>query len=242
MSLVDSLQDYSVVMKKLSPVVLLLALAGCQTMPPAPDGVSRATEPDSAPSPWPEGQRFSVVREASRLRLIVRSEGPMARLGHPHVIGGAVVDGEIVLADPFDDSALRLSIDVEDLAVDRPAWRAAEGFEPVVEDDAIADTRRNMLSADQLDAANHPEIRIESITISGPRWQPDIRAQVTLAGETRELTVPVSLEIDEDRLTATGRFAIRQTDFGLTPYSAAGGALRVSDQVLIRFRISARAN
>jgi hypothetical protein len=233
-------------MKKLSPVARILLLpmlllAGCQSLPPASDGVSRATVTDAKVSRWPSGTRFVVDRSQSRLRLIVRAEGPMARLGHPHVIGGSVIEGEIVLAEPFRESALRLAIDVGALAVDRPEWRAAEGFEGAVDADAVEGTRRNMLSPALLDAEAHPEIRIESIAIIGPRWQPDIRARVSLAGETRALTVPVTLNIQDGTLTAAGRFLIRQTDFGLTPYSAAGGALRVSDEVLVRFRIEANA-
>lgn len=166
----------------------------------------------------------------------------MARLGHPHVIGGNAIEGEIALAEPFRDSALKLTIQVEDLEIDRPDWLATEGFEPEVDAEAVEGTRRNMLSAELLDAQTHPEIRIESIAVSGPRWQPDIEALVTLAGETRQLTVPVALEVNGDSLTATGRFVIRQSDFGITPYSAAGGAVRVSDEVLIRFRIEARSS
>lgn len=236
------LKDYSAFMKKLSPVVLmLLALVGCQSMPPAPDGISPARPTEASAPDWPDGRHFTVDPQASHLRLIVRAEGPMARLGHPHVIGGDVVSGEIVLAEPFRDSALRLAIDVDELAVDQPAWRTAEGFEPDVDEASIEDTRRNMLSPDLLDAKAHPEIVIESIAISGPPWQPDIEALVTLAGATRELTVPVSLNIEKGTLTASGRLVIRQSDFDLTPYSAAGGSLRVSDDVLIRFRIVARA-
>lgn len=234
--------DYSALMKKLSaPAFALLVLAACQSMPPAPEGVSRATLTDAPAPQWPDGRRFVVDQQASHLRLIVRAEGPMARLGHPHVIGGNVIAGEIVLARPWRDSALRLTIDVDDMAVDRPAWRAAEGFEPNVDNEAVAGTRRNMLSPELLDAGAHPEIRIESIAISGPRWQPDIRSRVTLAGATREVTVPVTLKVDEGTLTAAGRFVILQTDFGLVPYSAAGGALRVADEVLIRFAITAVA-
>lgn len=233
-------------MKKLSPYALLAilaVLAGCGTTPTAPDGVTPARAPTQSELPtrvdWPAGQRFRVDRARSRLRLIVYPEGTMAHLGHPHVIGGPVIDGRIVLAEPFQNSRLSLHIAVNDLSVDRPEWRAAEGFEPKVDDDAVAGTRGNMLSPERLDAATHPSIRIESVAVSGPRWQPDIEALVTLAGRTRQLTVPVALEIEADRLLATGRFVIRQSDFGIEPFRTAGGALRVSDAVLIRFRISA---
>jgi len=227
-------------MKKLSlALVAMLPLAACQTLPPAADGVSPARLTEARALPWPEGRRYVVDPAASELRLVVRADGPMARFGHPHVIGGPAIGGEIALAEPFHESALRLSITVNELRVDDPDWRVAEGFEPDMDEDAIAGTRRNLLSAELLDAESHPEIRIESVAISGPDWQPDIEALVTVAGETRQLTVPVTLTIEAESLTAAGRFVIRQSDFGLKPFAAAGGALRVADEILIRFRIEA---
>lgn len=229
-------------MKNLSLAALLILIGlvvGCAAAPSAPGGVAGASPSKRDPEAWPKGREYWVDRERSQLRLIVYPEGPMARLGHPHVIGGDVIDGRIVLAEPFEASALRLAIDVAALAVDRPDWRASEGFDPEVDAGAIESTRRNMLSSDVLDADDHPMIRIESIGISGPKWQPDIRSNVSIAGTRRELAVPASLIIDDRRLTATGRFLIRQTDFGLEPFSTAGGALRVADEVLIRFRIVA---
>jgi hypothetical protein len=40
-------------------------------------------------------------------------------------------------------------------------------------------------------------------------------------------------------LTATGRFVFNQSDFGITPFSVAGGNLRVADSLLVRFRVVA---
>jgi len=228
-------------MKKLSAMCLGLVLAACAPLPRAPDGISAARVPERAAAEWPRGVRYRVDPAASSLRVIVHPAGPMARLGHSHVIGGGSVDGEVVLADPFEDSALRLRIAVDKLLVDRPAWMINEGLENELDEEAVAATRQNMLSKRLLDAEAHPEILVESVALSGPRWQPDIDALITLAGTTRELTVPVALFIDEARLTAAGRFVIRQSDFDIEPFSAAGGSLRVADEVLIRFRIEANA-
>jgi hypothetical protein len=40
-------------------------------------------------------------------------------------------------------------------------------------------------------------------------------------------------------MTARGRFAILQSDYGIVPFSVLGGALRVEDRVEIMFRIVA---
>lgn len=211
--------------------------AGCQPLAvmPGPEGQTRpAGKKDPA---WPEGRLYQIDEAASEVRIVVYPAGPLARFGHPHVIGGEVLRGQVMVADPFEASALRLRIDVQALTVDRPEWRVDEGFDPEMPPSAIEDTRANMLSEALLDADRHPEIHIESIGLSGPAWQPDIDVRIELAGQQRELTVPVSLDFDESSLIATGRFSFHQSDFGITPFSAAGGNLQVADQVLVRFRI-----
>lgn len=214
----------------------------CQAVP-RPDAGEAVTRPASDEEiVLPEGRRYVVLGRQSELHVIAYPAGALARLGHPHVIGGAVIDGEVILTERFHDSRLRLSIEVAALELDRPEWRAEEGFEPEMPESAIEDTRNNMLSTDQLDAESHPHILIESLGLTGPRWQPDIEARITLAGASRELTVPVVLRLNDHELEAAGRFMIRQSDFGIEPFSAAGGRLQVADEILIRFRVVAMAS
>lgn len=222
-------------------ILLLAALAACQAVP-RPDAGGESRPAESGLPERPDGRRYQVAGDESDVRIIAYPAGSMARLGHPHVIGGNAISGEVIVAENFHRSWLRLEFRVDALEVDRPRWRRDEGFDPDMSESAIADTRENMLSADQLDAAQYPIILIESLAISGPTWQPDIDIRITLAGVQRELTVPVALTLDDDHLTATGRLLIRQSDFGIEPFSAAGGSLRVADELLIRFRIKAQAD
>lgn len=235
--------DTTTTMIRILPLtfITLVVLTACQAVP-RPDIGDAVSRPASEQEPTlPDGQRYLVLGKQSEVRIVVFPAGALARLGHPHVIGGAVIDGEVVVAEEFGESGLLLTIAVDDLEVDRPDWRQDEGFDPDMSDSAIRDTRENMLSAEQLDVANHPQILIESLQITGPPWQPDIEVRITLAGTARDLTVPVALNIDNHNLTATGRFMILQSDFGIEPFSAAGGRLQVADEVLIRFRINAMA-
>jgi polyisoprenoid-binding protein YceI len=217
-------------------------LAACAAVPQPPPGDAVTRPAEAVEIVLPEGRSYRVSREDSELRVVLFPAGPLARFGHPHVIGGAAVDGEVVLAAEFQDSGLRLAVDVAALEVDRPEWRVAEGFEAELPESAMDDTRRNMLSEAVLDADAHPAIVIESLGLRGPDWQPDVDIRITLRGVARELTVPVALHVEGDRLTATGRFLLRQSDFGIEPFSAAGGRLQVADELLIRFRIVADAD
>ncbi len=234
------MNDNRRMVKARSAWVLLLGilLVACQTTPP-PRQID-ATRPAEAPEPeWPAGQEFVVDTEASELRIVVESAGRLARFGHPHVLGGPVLSGRVIVAEDWMDSAFKLVVSVNDLVLDKPDWRVAEGFSPELPDGAIEDTRENLLSAEVLDASNHPTIHIRSLNLVGPRFQPDLDVRVTLRDQSRDLTVPISLDLAQDRLIATGRFAFLQSDFGMEPFSALGGALAVGDELLVRFRIVA---
>jgi polyisoprenoid-binding protein YceI len=221
-------------------LALLLVACAAQPRPAVEAGQTRALSDE--PFAWPAQARlFQVDTEATDLRVVVYPDGPLARLGHSHVIGGPVVSGRIALAEPWQDSALALTVDVDGLEVDRPEWRRDEGFERDPSESAIQGTRENMRSSAVLDVADHPLVEIQSLGLRGPRWQPDIDLRIRLRGVARELTVPVSLTLDGDRMVAIGRFSLAQSDFGMAPFSVAGGQLAVADRVDLRFRIVARA-
>ncbi len=224
----------------LSTLFLIVLLTGCQAVP-RPSGVGEVRPASDQEIALPEGTRYRIDEQASEVRIVVYPGGTLARFGHPHVIGGAVVSGTVVAAEPFDASGLSLVIDISAMDVDRPAWRVDEGFDPELSDSAIEGTRENLFSDQVLDAERFPEIRIDSLSISGPAWQPDIELSIKLRGERREVTVPIALDHTETTLIAIGQFRFRQSDFGMEPFSALGGRLAVTDEVLVRFRLLARA-
>ena len=224
----------------LTSALVFTLLIGCQAQPrpPVQDGQTQAA--GETPISLPQGQVFEVVSEDSEFRIVTWPAGPLARFGHAHVIGGSAVSGRVVLAEDFHASGLRLVIAVAALELDRPEWRLDEGFDPDLPEDTIRGTRENLMSDALLNAKDYPEILIEATSVNGPQWQPDIDLRITLAGTARELTVPITLDITGRELAASGRISLRQSDFGIEPFSAAGGNLQVADDILIRFRIVAR--
>jgi len=163
----------------------------------------------------------------------------MARLGHSHIIGGSVISGTVILGDGHESARLDLSIDASALEVDRPEWRAAAGLEADLDQSAISGTRANMLGKRVLNTESYPEISVRSTGVSGPAWLADVTVRIRLVGEVLEVVVPVAVERTDRRLIASGKIDLLQSDFGIEPFSTAGGALRVSDRMRIRFRIAA---
>jgi len=219
----------------------LLALAACQTLPPPEESAVLRVPADIGVAFPVDAPRFVVDPEASEIRLLVYRAGPLARFGHDHVIAGRV-RGEIHAGVGAAASGFRLEVPVESLVVDAPAVRAEEGgeFATDVSEPARRDTRENMLGEGVLDAANHSLIRIDSLALVGPRWNPTVLARVTLRGSTRDLRFPAAVIQQDALITVVASFRVRQSDFGVTPFSTLGGGLQVRDMIDVRIRVVAR--
>lgn len=222
-------------------VLFPLFLAACQTLPP-PGGSAVLAEPVPAEAGMPTGGAlYEIDAQASEVRLLVYRDGPLARFGHNHVIVGQV-QGEVRAGGAAAASGFRLEIPVASFAVDPPAARAEEGaeFAAQVSAEARLGTHENLLGEQVLDAARHPHIRIESVLLIGPRWNPAVTARVTLRGVTRDLRFPAAVFERDEWLAVVASFTITQSAFGIEPFSALNGGLRVRDALDVRIRVIAR--
>jgi len=185
--------------------------------------------------------RFVLDPQVSQIRLLVYRAGALSRFGHNHVITGRV-RGEIRAGERAADSSFRLEVPVESFIVDPPEARTEEGeeFAAEVSEQARRATRDNMLGGTVLDAARAPLIEISSVSLVGPRWNPTVHARVRLRGVVREVRFSAAVVEEGDVLTIIASLRIRQSDFGLVPFSVLGGGLRVADEVDIRLHLVAR--
>ena len=162
------------------------------------------------------------------LRILVFRGGTAARLGHNHVLQA----GDLRVDWPAAGPVLRFRLDA--LAVDPPALRARLGaaFSSAVDDDARAGTRANLLKA--LDAAAHPEVVVRTLLQVGEGGQRAVEAEITLHGVTRRQWFAV----DVAGTRARGQVVIRQSDFGVQPFTVLGGLLAVQDALVVQFELT----
>lgn len=219
----------------------LLCLAGCQTAPEAPSAALPAGRAVPSATTAENAVRYQILADLSDIRFLVFRAGPMARLGHNHVVQAKNIRGEIQLAPDIRQSRFFIEMPVKDFQVDAAGARLDEGaaFMPQPDEEAIAGTVRNMLGEKVLDAVSYPTIEIRSVALNGPTWGMDATVSITVHGVTREMVVPTAVEQSGDRLIVTAFFAINQSDFGITPMSILGGALQVDNTVRVRIRIVA---
>lgn len=62
-----------------------------------------------------------------------------------------------------------------------------------------------------------------------------LNGELTLHGVTRTLPISARVTLNGNSLRASGEFSVRQSDFGIQLISAAGGAIRVKDDVKCSF-------
>jgi len=228
------------VFKNFAAACLCVGLAACgvpktRQSPAVSEGVQPARPPAGAAV-------YSIDSAQSELRLLVYRAGPMARFGHNHVIVNHSVGGWVDAASGPESASFSLYVPVADFVVDDARARAEEGedFSAEVPEEAKAGTRRNMLSGALLDAERFPVMTLTSVGIA---QTPDGNLAATLtigvAGHESTLVVPFTLESSAERIAAEGSVVLRQSELGLTPFSAMLGALQVQDAISVRFKLVA---
>lgn len=224
----------------------LLALAGCHAPAPAP--LPPRPLPEIVSGPGVTGAPAGAIRYVldpgrSRLEARVYRAGPFAKLGHNHVVTAVGATGDAWLGATPETSGFELVVPVASLVVDDPSARAAAGpdFDGAVPQSARNGTYANMTRPEVLDVAGYPTIRLGCDGLTGTWDAPVAPVDVTLRGVTRRIDVPLKFERNPDSVSASGEFRLRQSDFGITPFSVAGGAIQVADEVTLSFSVVATA-
>jgi polyisoprenoid-binding protein YceI len=177
---------------------------------------------------------FTVEPDQSRALIEVGKSGAFSFAGHTHEVEAPLTSGIIHL--DTDDAAhddVRLEFSAASMRVTGKGESASD----------VPKVTATMLSDAVLDVNRYPTITFQStkVTAKGPAAALDlsVTGSVTIHGKTQTVSAPVSVKFAGERLTAAGRFVIKQTDFGITPISV-GGVVKVKNELSITFTISAR--
>jgi polyisoprenoid-binding protein YceI len=216
-------------------ITALCALSACTPLPPpasVPASAPIAAAPAAAPATPDAGPLLRIDSEQSLIVATVRRGGILARLGHDHVVASHNVSGTVSPTQNRADFTFRL----DQMKIDEADLRRTAGLEKQPSAEAIEGTRHNMLTK-VLDADRYPIVSIHAERIAA--GQP-LQVSITLHGVTRTLAIPVALREQNNIINVQGSVNLKQTDFGLTPFSVMGGAMSVQDQMELRFDLTAR--
>jgi polyisoprenoid-binding protein YceI len=226
-------------------IVLLVALpnasTGAQQPNPfgaaAPDSGKRHPEPAAAePSPRRGGAvaesraaaRFngldSVVYHlapSSRLQVKTGKAGLFGFAGHSHLIRARAFAGKVVYY-PKTPAASHLEIVVN-----------ADSLEVLTPPDT-AEIRKvtATMRSEILHVEQYHNIRLVSRQVAPRAGGFHLVGALTLVGQTREVPIDITTELRPDTLRAAGTFSVKQSEFGIKPFSGGpGGTVKVADRV-----------
>ncbi|MEC5160553.1 hypothetical protein ACFDR9_002306 [Janthinobacterium sp. CG_23.3] len=232
---------------RLALACLLSACAPAIVAPPAvPPEASSVPPPAAAVSDFHRAYYDSLRGDepvlaiaplASLIAITVRRAGALAHLGHDHVVASHTVEGFIAPKQGRADFHFRL----DQLSVDEAELREQAGLATQPSAAAIDGTRNNMLNK-VLDAARFPDVTVQVTRAATHTPGAPLGVAITLHGVTRTMSIPVEFELNKvGDMVASGRLTLKQSDFGLVPFSVMGGAMAVQDQMELRFRLVASA-
>jgi polyisoprenoid-binding protein YceI len=224
-----------------------ILLGGCPAHPSRPGKPTRQAVPAPAQrAPAHLGLPYDVAASESLLTIQVYRGGPLAKAGHNHVIASHDLAGTVYIpADPMR-TTFEIRLPVATLSVDEAPLReqAGQDFQAAVPDSARQGTRRNMLGQALLNAEIFPQIvlRSQRIESGGAHGNLEVHLEAEVRQASHAILVPVHYDMQPTQVTISGEMPLRQTDLGLTPFSAMLGALQVEDEMRVRFRIVARGH
>jgi polyisoprenoid-binding protein YceI len=155
----------------------------------------------------------------SKLIVHVSKAGLFSAFGDNHEVAAPISAGSV------DEGAKKVTF-----IIDAARLRA---LDPHLGADKREQVQQRMLGPDVLDVSRYPHIGFESTTVTRTNDGWNVDGQLSLHGHTR----PILLNVREEKGHYIGACTIKQRDFGITPVSVGGGAVRVKDELKIDFDI-----
>jgi polyisoprenoid-binding protein YceI len=176
---------------------------------------------------------YRLLAEHSKYTVQAFAEGLFSAFGHDPVIYIRDFAGEVQFeSGTFANASLKITVDPNSLAVG----------DEVKEKDRLEIERT--MREEVLETSKFNEIVFQSGNISVARLAQGrcrvrIIGDLTLHGATQKnLWISAEATVSDDSLRAQGEFSLKQTDFGIKPYSAAGGTIKLKNELKFSFDVT----
>jgi hypothetical protein len=164
----------------------------------------------------------AIDTEKSRMTVEVGTSGFFSAFGHEHTVRAPIRGGQVSTGPP----AVELVVDARKMQV----------ADPDISEKDRAEIQRDMHTK-VLESERFPEIRFRSTKVDrrGDSW--NVSGELALHGQTR----PVTVTVKQRGNGYVGEAKLKQSEFGIKPVSAGGGAVKVKDELKIAFEIQVNA-
>jgi polyisoprenoid-binding protein YceI len=171
---------------------------------------------------------YTLGRDSGQLLIRTSRTGLGARAGHDLTIEVTRWQAEISL-DSSD--AAKSSVNVEVDADSFEVRKGTGGVKPLT--DADRAEIKKTIAEKILHTGQHPAISFRSTLVAGTPGSFSIDGDLTITGRTQPVTVHGHLTGDR----VEGSAEVVQSRWGIRPYTAFLGALKLSDQVTVEFSV-----
>ncbi|MFA1543343.1 YceI family protein [Actinomadura monticuli] len=165
-------------------------------------------------------ENFQLGPDDGRLLLRTGRSGLGRRAGHDLTIEATRWSAVVEAREPLSASSVEVTVEVDALEV-----REGTGGAMPLSGNDRAEIRKNLRKT--LDSGRHPRITFVSTGIGDDAVEGDL----TIMGRTKPVRIGAALEDGRVR----GSVTVTQTRWGIKPYSAFFGALRLADDVEVEF-------
>lgn len=204
--------------------------------------------------------QYPLTPESGVFAIVTGKEGLASGLAHRHIIVARQIQGTLTIEQAggsdqalVKSGAAQIEFRVEDLAVDKleeaqriiPLLEAHKSWDSKVDElsPSNSDTvRENMLDSNQLNHTKFPTIKgvatfgdCKAAAADAATCSMDLQLMIKGATVARKTNLTVSKSAGG--LSGTFHLPLKFTDFGIKPYSAMMGAIKVKDDMIIAGQI-----
>lgn len=176
--------------------------------------------------------RYRLAPEESSFTVQAFAEGLLSAFGHDPVIAIRAFEGEAqFVPGTLEAAAVKIRINAKALGL--------TGETKEKDRVEIETTMRNQV----LEVEKYPEIVFSSSNISASRvaegrYRVRVIGDLSFHGVTQKnLWITSEATVNDQQLRARGDFALKQSDFGIKPFSAVGGTIKLKNELKFSFDI-----
>jgi polyisoprenoid-binding protein YceI len=161
-----------------------------------------------------------IDTEKSTMTVRVFKTGFFSAFGHEHEISAPIQKGSFTEESP----SAEMTVDARQMRV----------MDKEVSSKDRAEIQETMLGPTVLDTEKFPEIRFRSTQVDrlgGSKWI--VHGDLTIHGQTH----PVRVDVEGQNGHFRGSAEVKQKDFGITPITVGGGAVKVKNELRVEFEI-----
>jgi len=162
----------------------------------------------------------AIDPQKSSITVRVFKAGVFSAFGHEHEISAPMQQGSFT----ENPASVELIVDTRGMRV----------MDKGISEKDRADIQQTMLGPKVLDSEKFPTIRFRSTRVEllgEGKWS--LLGDLTIHGETR----PVKMHVEGANGRYRGTAELKQKDFGITPVTVGGGAVKVKNELRIEFDI-----